>query len=296
MTKLSKGDHVAIIAPSGQFRSADRGLLHEAESLLTDWGLDVETLVCPDHHFYLAGPDCVRQGYLNEALTAETVRAVFCTRGGYGASRLLDDLPDAANTTRRVLVGHSDITALHLAMLSNHPDVACVHGPNVATHQLLDSTDNAEANRISLHQCLFEDVSQSIEVEFIRAGNAHGPLVGGCLSVLSSLIGTRHMPDFAGTILFLEDVGEAPYKVDRMLQHMRSGHLFDNVNGIVFGAMHKCEDPYNDLRAVIADVLSGIEVPIAFGLTSGHGPKNISIQLGAIAILDGEAGLVTLGR
>jgi muramoyltetrapeptide carboxypeptidase len=109
--------------------------------------------------------------------------------------------------------------------------------------------------------------------------------------MLASLVGTPYLPDLRGTLLFLEDVGEPPYRIDRMLVQLRDSGTLAGVRGIVFGRMHECADPYNDLRAVIADALDGVGVPLAFGLESGHGPVNLPLPLGRPAELDPVAGV-----
>lgn len=287
---LNKNDKVAIIAPAAQFCNADRMLLQQSVDLLESWSLKVEVLVEESHHFYLAGTDQQRQQHLNAVLTDGQIKAIFCTRGGYGSARLLAGLPDSTTVTSKMLIGCSDISALHLAMAANYPQVQCIHGPNVATKQLLNGSESAMNNQKSLHQSLFVSQQASYSLEFITPGRAQGKLMGGCLSLISSAIGTPYLPDLSGSILLLEDVGEAPYKIDRMLQQLINTGLIDDVKGIVFAEMHNCTDPYNDLKAIIQDLFSSYNLPIAFGLKTGHGLINNSIPLGVKAILDSDRG------
>ena len=127
-------------------------------------------------------------------------------------------------------------------------------------------------------------------LDFITPGRAQGKLMGGCLSLISSAIGTPYFPDLSESILLLEDVGEAPYKIDRMLQQLINTGLIADLKGIVFAEMHNCTDPYNDLKAIIHDLFSCYNLPIAFGLKTGHGLINNSIPLGCRVILDSEEG------
>jgi len=285
---LQAHDRVAIIAPAAQFRTLERGLLDQAVHLLKQWSLKVDILVEHDHYFYLAGSDELRQQHLNEALINDEYKAIFCTRGGYGSTRLLNNLPAVSQVSNKVLVGYSDITSLHLAMAANFPQVSCIHGPNIATEQLLASTQSAIENQAALYSALFEPRAHHYDIKMIKQGQAKGRLLGGCLSVLCAAVGSAHIPSFDGAILLLEDVGEAPYKIDRMLNQLCHAGIMNVVNGVVFGDMHQCKDPYNDLPTVILDVLSAYDVPIAFGLKSGHGPLNYAVSLNRQASFDNQ--------
>lgn len=281
---LQKNDKVAIISPASQLSNSDRHYLDQAISLLESWSLQVALKHENTHHFYLAGTDQDRQRHLNEALQDNSIKAIFCVRGGYGASRLLQRLPPSSLVSPKMLIGFSDITSLHLAMAADYPQVTCIHGPNIATRQVLDSP-YAEENKEALKRCLFEPLRMQQQLEFIRAGTAEGKLYGGCLSLINAAVGTPYLPDLTDAILLIEEVSEAPYKVDRMLQQLSNAGLIAQLNGIVFGQMHQCSDPYNDLKTVILDVLSGYDIPIAFGLKTGHGLINHAIPLGQTTAL-----------
>src|SRR5436853_6221449 len=153
--RLIPGDDVCIIAPASQFRGKDRGLLAEAVSLLESWRLHVDVRIDERHHFYLAGPDVVRASHLNLALADPDTKAIFCTRGGYGSYRLLRYLNFGMMPLPKFLVGHRDITTLHLGIGKLWPQVVSVHGPNIATRQLLGSEAACERNRQALHDALF---------------------------------------------------------------------------------------------------------------------------------------------
>lgn len=288
--ELLKGDAVAIVAPASQVRSADTELSAAAAEVLGSWGLEVRWAVEDGHHFYLAGTDTDRARHLTEALVDPEIRAIFCARGGYGSARLLRHLDPDLRPAGKLLVGFSDVTALHAYFAEYYPDVSLLHGPNVATRQLLAETPDGAANRSALRAALFEDYQVARQVEFLHGGSAEGELFGGCLSILVSLIGTPYLPKLSGKLLFLEDVGEQPYRVDRMLTQLRDSGTLNGVTGVVFSRMHECADPYNDIRDVIADVLAGTGVPVAFGLDSGHGPVHLPLPLGAPAVLDQAAG------
>ncbi len=290
---LRPGDKVSIVAPASQLRGADVHLLDQAVALLRSWSLDPVVRVERSHHFYLAGDDEARSSHLAQALLSPDERALFCTRGGYGTARLLPALQGLA-PERKTIVGYSDLTALQLQAQGAWPHIASIHGPNIATRQLLGDEPECEANRSDLFEALFTRKRFKQELLFITDGRAAGPIVGGCLSVLVSLVGTPFMPDLAGSILFLEDAAEPPYRIDRMLTQLISGGHLDMVAGIVFGKMHRCVDPYNDLTHVLTDLFRSFRFPIAFGLESGHGPRNRAIRLAAPTVMDSEAGSIDI--
>jgi len=284
---LRPDDGCSIIAPAAQLRGADVDLLDEAVALLKSWGLHVTVRIERSHHFYLAGSDTARASHLAAALADPDTKAIFCTRGGYGSARLLPYLDPSLLPEPKLLVGYSDVTALHLAAALLWPRVHLVHGPNLVTREFLGPGPTCERNRQSLHQALFDPAyAVDEEVEFLVPGQARGPLVGGCLSLMVSMLGTSFAPVTDGAILFLEDVGEAPYRVDRMLTQLRAAGAFGAIRGVMFGTMRNCKDAYNDVRDVIRDVLSGASFPVAFGLESGHSETNLSLRLGANAQLD----------
>lgn len=288
---LHPGDCASVISPAAQLGSADRNLLSEAVLLLESWGLTVKLRTEDCHHFYLAGPDNVRVAHLNAALADPETKVIFCTRGGYGSPRLISHINSETVSSSKILVGYSDITALHLAISRIYPNVELVHGPNIATRQLLGPDATCAWNRQALHDALFNPAYSVDEpVEVLIPGQAAGPLVGGCLSLVVSTLGTRYAPLTKGKVLFLEDAGEAPYRVDRMMVQLRNAGAFQEVRGVILGIMKGCVDPYNDLREIMVDVLAREKIPVAFGLASGHGPKNIPLRLGNWGQIDGASG------
>jgi muramoyltetrapeptide carboxypeptidase len=294
---LRCGEEVAIVLPAAQLPDAEAGLLDEAARVLESWGLRVRMPIERSHHFYLAGSDRARAAHLDAVLRDPKVRAVFAARGGYGSMRLFPHLDPAGARARKILVGFSDVTALQLAGRTLWPRVQSVHGPNIASRHFLGATPEAQQNREALHGALF-DAAYAVEapVEFLRQGKAAGPLLGGCLSLVAAMLGSGFVPPTAGAILFLEDVREAPYRIDRMLVQLCNAGLFSEVAGVVFGEMHECTDGINDLREVIGDVLAEGSFPIAFGLPAGHGETNIALPLGARAVLESARGRFVLRR
>ncbi len=293
---LRPGDEVAIVLPAAQLPEAEAGLLEDAARVLEGWGLSVAMRAERTHHFYLAGTDAARAAHLNEVMAEPAVRAVFAARGGYGGMRLLRHLDPGLGHVEKFLVGFSDVTVLHLAAARLWPRVRAVHAPNIAARHFLGPEPEAERNRAALRAALFDPGYEVDEpVAFLREGRAEGPLAGGCLSLLAAMMGSGFVPDTDGSIFFLEDVREAPYRIDRMLVQLRNAGLFENVAGVVFGEMRECADGINDLREIIADVLADGSFPVAFGLPAGHGPRNIALPLGGRAALDSVSGRFRLG-
>lgn len=241
-------------------------------------------------HLYFAGADADRAAELEAALGDPAVRAIFCARGGYGATRLFPYLRAGWAKGPKLLAGYSDVTALLGATAKLWPEVVPWHAPNIATQQLLGPGEAPEHNRAMLRRALFDaDYEVDAPIETLREGSAEGTLTGGCLTLLAAALGSPFAIETKGRILFLEDTKEAPYRIDRMLVQLKNAGLFEEIAGLVFGEMISCEDGVSDLRAVLSDVLADTSFPIAYGLEAGHGPKNTPLPLGQRAVIDTRA-------
>lgn len=235
-------------------------------------------------HGYLAAPDADRVAALHQAIADPEIRAIICLRGGYGCLRLLPQIDwSLARQHPTLLVGYSDVTALHLALYA-HARWPGLSGPVV--------TEWAEADDSTLHS--FEAWSRGRTPDFVEdfdsslaplsSGTADGPLLGGNLSVLSRLIGTRFAPEFEDAILVLEEVSEAPYRVDRMLSHLQHAGILEAVGGVVLGQFTTGEldrqKPTLSLEEVFRDYLSSRPYPVARGLPYGHQLPRCSLPIG----------------
>jgi muramoyltetrapeptide carboxypeptidase len=281
---LHPRDRVAVIAPASAFDrpSFEAGLALIGERYRAGYGPGVF-----ERHRYLAGDDARRLGELTAALSDPDIRAVFCARGGYGAMRLLARLAAARPPgPPKLLVGFSDITALHL-WLQTLGRIS-VHGPVLTQlgrlppgtcerlFSVLESTSPAPALRGTL-TCV--------------GGVAEGPLLGGNLSVVTRLIGTPFMPELDGAILLLEDQGERPYRLDRMWTHLQLAGVFDRVRGMVLGSFTGCEEkdaPYRSTE-VLRELARATGLPCAAGFPIGHGEVNEPVPLGVRVRLDADA-------
>lgn len=294
--RLRPGDRVAVVAPSGP---VPEERLRAGLDILRGWDLD--PVVAPhvlDTHStldYLAGTDEARARDFTEAWCDPGVSAVLCARGGYGAQRMVDlaDWTAIRAAGPKVLVGYSDITALHEAF-AVRVGLATLHGPMVATEAFLKNARTQE----SLRATLFEPESvRTLGLETAGAlvpGRAHGVTLGGCVSLLAADLGTPHARRSArGGLLLLEDVGEETYRLDRILtQLLRSGWL-DGVAGIGLGSWQEC-GPYEEVRAVLADRLGPLGVPVLERMGFGHQEDAPTVPFGIPGVLDTEAGTLTL--
>ncbi|MYV56264.1 LD-carboxypeptidase [Streptomyces sp. SID3212] len=295
--RLRPGAKVAVVAPSGPLPAErlDAGL-----DLLRGW--DLEPVVAPhvlDRHGefrYLAGTDAHRARDLQEAWCDPTVSAVLCARGGYGVQRMVDLLDWTALRAAgpKVFVGYSDITALHEAF-AVRMGLATLHGPMAAAVTFLKDTDTQE----SLRATLFEPESVMTlgggpAAGALVPGRARGVTLGGCASLLAADLGTPYArPTTAGGLLLMEDTGEEPYRLDRILTQLLRSGVLDGVAGIGLGSWAEC-GPYDEVRAVLRDRLGGLGVPVVEEMGFGHGPTNLTVPLGVPATLDAERGTLTL--
>lgn len=288
---LRVSDRVAVVAPAGPFEreSLEAGLrvLAERYRPVFDEGLLARTR-------YLAGDDARRLDEICAALADDSVKAVFAARGGYGSMRLLaklwPKLPGLAAERPKPVIGFSDITALHLALQA--AGWVSVHGPVVT--QLATQPREAVDRLFDLLESTAAPAAP-LEGAPLVGGVAEGPLMGGNLSLLTHLLGTPYLPDLDGAILLLEDVGERPYRLDRMWTHLALAGVLDRVGGIAFGEFTDCEEAEADYGC--ADVLRSLAaetgLPCVSGLPIGHGALNLTVPLGSRVRLDGSAGTLT---
>ncbi|MBV1854925.1 S66 peptidase family protein [Catellatospora tritici] len=294
--RLRPGDTVALVSPSGPV-PAER--VEAAVSVLTGWGLrpHVYPHVLARHGFF-GGTDEQRLDDLNAALSDHRMRAVLCTRGGYGAQRIIDGLDlDAVHRDPKLVMGFSDITALHLALWQG-ARLATVHGPVAA--QFDKGADSLTAlgarHALMTGEPVVIEADPAEDTHPVRtSGRAEGVLLGGNLSLLASTLGTPHLPDLTGAILLVEDVSEFPYRVDRMLTQLRRSGVLAGVAGIAVGQFTDCADGWPVTVAdVLAERLTDLGLPLLGGLPIGHGAQHTAVPLGTRAVLDVDAGTLTV--
>jgi muramoyltetrapeptide carboxypeptidase len=289
------GDAVALVSPSGP-SPADRIALGTA--MLESWGLKVVPPEPLTPAGYLAGDDRARLAGINAAIRDPAVRALICTRGGYGAQRIVDGIDFAAwALDPKPLVGFSDITALQLAA-GQRIGLAGVHSPMAAWNAERTGTVSADSLRDALMSTSDVVIAARAEEETsgLRIGGvATGTLVGGNLSLLVASLGTRDSPRLDGAILLLEEVEEPPYKVDRMLIHLRRAGVLDGLAGVAVGQFTDCADGWpTTVVDVLGEVLGDLGVPVLGGLPVGHGRDQLTVPVFTDAVLDAANGTLTV--
>jgi muramoyltetrapeptide carboxypeptidase len=285
---LGPGARVALVAPAGPLRRADELDLSIENARSLGWE-PVPTKQALARDGYLAGDDALRARTLNEAFSDDTIDAIWCVAGGYGAMRLLPALDyDALRRRPKTLIGYSDITALHCA-IGARCDLVTYHGPTART-RLTDFTRHSFVRAVI---DAGDPFGTAADARVLRPGRASGPLVGGNLALLAALVGTPFAPDYTGAILFIEDVGETTYRIDRMLMQLQLSGALGKVAGIVFGQFTEGTDPTDVTSRRLDDVLTEAAavagVPAIAGAPIGHIDDQWTLPVGRVAELDADA-------
>jgi muramoyltetrapeptide carboxypeptidase len=289
---LKKGDRVAITCPAKKLPNP----MTDAVSLLHSWGLEVvlgETVGASFHQF--AGDDDLRARDLQRFIDDDSIKAIIAARGGYGTIRMIDkvDFVHFAHNPKW-LVGFSDITVLHAHLFSNYR-VQSIHG------QMPVNIPDASAGSLeSLRKALFgeEIVYQFNSHGLNRSGHASGILIGGNLSLLIAVLNSVSDIDYGGKILFIEDVGEYLYAVDRMLRTLKRAGKLKNLAGLIVGGFTEIKDneiPFGQtVPEIIMDVVAGYNYPVCFDFPAGHIPNNCTLVLGRMLDLQVNDGHVAI--
>jgi len=241
---------------------------------------------------YFAGTPEQRLADIHTAFADESTSLVMSLRGGYGSNYLLEGLDLAEIAAHpKPFFAYSDLTGIQLRLL-DELGLPAFHGPMLAADFYLEGGVHLESFNAGLGGAAYS-VGAAEGMRVLKSGSAHGVLYGGCLSILTALIGTPWEPRTEGTLLFIEDVGAKPYQIDRMLWQMRKAGKFDGVTGIIFGEMLDCVSPGAEpelLDQAILNSLDDFEGPIAIGLRSGHvSRQNVTLTLGVRAKLTAGA-------
>jgi muramoyltetrapeptide carboxypeptidase len=279
--RLKPGDTIGIVAPAGPF---DRKIFAQGLHVLQSMGFQTRV---PEEIFekrgYLAGSDENRAGLVMRLFEDPGVNALVCARGGFGSLRTLPLLDfDTIRQNPKVIVGHSDMTAL-LAAITAKSGLVTFHGPLVTT--LANAPETTRST-------LLKAISSSTIVELkpaqgiaLKAGRASGRMIGGNLTTLCHMLATPFEPKFESHILLFEDRGEAPYRIDRMLSQMKLAGCFKGIAGVVLGSFEDCGS-LNGVFKIFEEHFKDIPVPILAGFDIGHGLQNMTIPFGLDASLD----------
>ena len=293
---LLVGDTIAFCAPSGfldsvrmslaKTRLEEKGFyIIREDSIYRRWG-------------YLAGTDAQRASELMSYFKDKSVRAIFPGTGGYGSTRILSMLDyDIIKSNPKIFIGFSDITALHIAF-NQLANLITFHTPNpmygLGSKKGLDPISELYFWSLLMnsndytYEIPFDLYGDSLKVQTMVPGIASGKLVGGNLSLICSTMGSVYEAKTMGSILFIEDVGEAPYRIDRYLSELKLAGKLDLVNGIIIGRFSRRETEAPDrstdfqMHQVFQQYFSKMKVPVIFNFPSGHGSKNVSLPLGCI--------------
>ncbi|MFT5858567.1 MAG: muramoyltetrapeptide carboxypeptidase [Flavobacteriaceae bacterium] len=296
--RLKRGDTIGIAAPAGPIR--ERSEVDKFESVLHTMGFKTKVAAHTYSQFgFLSAPDETRAKEFMELIEDESVKGIFFIRGGWGCARLLPLLNfDTIKINPKVIMGFSDITTL-LNAITAKTGIVTFHGPSgnsswndYSIRYLKDVLINAKS--VSYANIKGEDHS----IETYASGTATGDLYGGNLSVLCGLIGSDYLPDWKNKILFLEDVMEEPYRVDRMLTHLSLAGVFEKVSGIVLGNFRKCnaEEPDRSfsLEEVFKQHFDNAEIPVFYGAQIGHVRNKFTVPVGVRVTMDADLGTIEL--
>lgn len=280
---LKVGDTIAIVAPSGVLINKDNKI-EQAITLLKSWGLHV---VIGDHVFnvnnHFAGTDDERCEDYQKALDSPTISAILCARGGYGTVRLLDKLNYSEFKKHpKWLIGYSDITALHNQL--QNEGFESIHGLMCTSMQ--EDLSEVKETISSFKNALFgRPLTYTLEgSEYNKTGTSSGKLIGGNLTLLHTMLGSKTTIDTSGKILFIEEVGEYKYHIDRMLQSLKRAGYFDNCKGLIVGDISNIRKNTTEwgssIEQLIIDALSEYDFPIAFNMHAGHEDDNRAMIFG----------------
>ena len=304
--RLRPGDTVGLVEPAGFTNDAFD--LDQIQATIRAMGLVPRVGPSVSARWgYLAGRDEERAADLNAMFADREVRAIFAVRGGWGSARVLPHLDfDRIRANPKLLIGFSDITALHMA-LAARTDCPTIHGPNAASAWGRLSWDSfrklafeGEAPTWTMPSGPEDRLApRNGQVRTFHPGKASGPLLGGNLTVLSALVGTPYLPSFDGAILFLEDVEEAQYRIDRMLTQLRLAGILGRVAGVVFGQCTDCTNRGGNLGGftlseVLNQHLAPLRIPAFQGPLFGHITDQYSLPVGIRAEIDATAGTIRM--
>jgi muramoyltetrapeptide carboxypeptidase len=296
---LSKGDTVAIIAPSS---FVDRSNIEKIEKFVVNIGLKPIFLPsCYERHGHFAGMDKVRAKDVNDAFENNLYSGIICIRGGYGTPRILNMLDyEMIKKNPKFFLGYSDITGIH-TVLNDICNMVTYHGPMAYTEELFDLKDDYTLN--SLKRVIYEDSPlgryqspEGEELEIINEGKASGIIAGGNLSLLVSTLGSEYEIDTRDKILFIEDVDELNYSVDRMLISLDLAGKFKDCKGVVLGTWKGCRAAeFNDgsrdlsLGVIFEEILGKYDMPVFNNFRAGHVYPQFTIPLGSLVEIDTES-------
>ncbi|HWP57306.1 MAG TPA: LD-carboxypeptidase [Candidatus Acidoferrales bacterium] len=289
---LRPGDKIGVVATAG---AVDPDELRRGVEAVSARGFEVElSRGLTEKKGYLAGSEELRAQALEEFFLRPDIKAIFCARGGFGSAQLLPLLdPARLRFSAKIFVGFSDVTVL-VNWLAQRGRFVTFHGPMVAmdiARGLTGRTKEFFWRTLSGEQSNWEIGP----LRSVQKGLAQGELAGGCLSLLVTTLGTPYEIETKDKVLFIEDVGEKPYRIERMLTHLKMAGKFAGIRGLIFGHFAGCEgNGERELSDIIGELFERAPYPVVWGFPAGHGDENLLVPIGARVTVDGTRGVVSL--
>lgn len=292
--KLQQGDLIGIVCPAG-FIAKDK--VQKCVETLIDWGYQVKLgNTVGAKYFNFAGTDAERIADLQEMIDDKNVKAILCARGGYGLSRIIDNLNfNSLKTFPKWIIGFSDITILHAALQKN--EMMSIHGPMAAA---FDKGPEGETYIQSLQNLLQGQKTSYLVTSHVynKLGSVTAPIIGGNLCLIAHLIGSHNSLETANKLLFIEDIGEHHYNLDRMLIQIKKAGIFDTLAGLIIGGFTMMKDPSTDFGATAIEIIHSYvkeyTYPICFEFPISHDTPNYAIVEGGMYALSVQEKRVTL--
>ena len=289
--RLKPGARIGVVAPAG---CVEANSLQPGIDAIRAEGFDVElsaNLFANDG--YLAGKARERARDLEDFFQRRDIDAIFCARGGFGSVQLLPYLSPELGRHAKIFVGYSDVTIL-LNWLRQFCHMVTFHAPMVAMDMARGLSEPARAQFWPVLSGATAAWKLDLG-EVIRPGKAQSEIMGGCLSLLVTTLGTPYEIDTKGKLLFLEDVGEQPYRVERMLTHLKMAGKLDRAAGVLFGDFTGCDGAGSrGIKEIVVDIFDEAPYPVVMGMRAGHGPENLALPFGVKMFLDGDAGTLEM--
>jgi len=289
--RLQPGALIGVVAPAS---SVETSALQAGIVALRAEGFEVELGASVyEQKGYLAGTADRRAADLDSFFRRDDIDAIFCARGGFGSIQTLAYLSEALTTHPKIFVGYSDNTVL-LNWLYQFCGMITFHGPMIAEDIARGLTEEGKKFLWGVLSGKQNGWSLCLD-EALRPGKAEAQMMGGCLSMLVTTLGTPYEIDTRGKLLFMEDVGERPYRVERMLTHLKMAGKLEHVAGVVFGDFTRCEDDGSrDVKEIIGEIFHDAPYPVVIGMRAGHGQANLALPFGAKMHLDGDQATLAL--
>lgn len=295
--RLKKGDTIGIAASAGPIK--DRKEVEEFQTILRQLGYKTKLgKNVFGQHGYFSASDEARASEFMELISDDEVQGIFFIRGGWGCARILDLLDyDIIAQNAKVIMGFSDITAL-LNAITHKTGLVTFHGPGGNSTWNQYSVNYIKQLLHEGEKIVFQNTPADRTIISYSQGTSEGVFYGGNLSVLCGMVGSNYLPDWNGKILFLEDVGEEPYRIDRMLTQLKLAGVFDQISGLVLGNFRKCtpEEPERSftLEEVFEQHFSSVEFPVFYGAQIGHVRNKFTVPVGVKVCMDTDRGTIEL--